>query len=169
MSHTASPRASHLPDPASAPELFEGVLTRRVVAWMIDVGLLAGISVFIFLIGVIVGLFTFGVGALTALVIIPIVILGYYAVTLGSPMRATIGMATMDIVLTPARGRPLDGLAILIHPIIFWITCWIAWPVSLVVALLTPRREMVQDLITGTLMIRKSPMLRHWQSVRNSR
>jgi hypothetical protein len=32
------------------------------------------------------------------------------------------------------------------------------------VALLTPRREMVQDLITGTLMLRRSPMERHWQT-----
>lgn len=168
MSYSASSRASHLPDPATAPELFEGVLARRVIAWAIDVGLIAGISVFIMLGGLVASIFTFGVGSLVALMLIPVAILVYYAMTLGSPMRATIGMATMDIVLTPARGRPLDGLAILIHPIVFWITCWIAWPVSLVVALLTPRREMVHDMITGTLMVRKSPMLRHWQNMRSA-
>ena len=92
--------------------------------------------------------------------------LGYYAATLGSPMRATIGMAMFDIVLTPTRGRPLDGWAILIHPIVFWITVWIAWPISLAVALFTPRQQMVQDLVTGTMMVRRSPIVRHWANVR---
>jgi uncharacterized RDD family membrane protein YckC len=69
----------------------------------------------------------------------------------------------MDLVLTPTRGAPLDGWKILVHPLVFWITVWLAWPVSLVIALLTPRREMVHDLIAGTLMLRRSPMARHWR------
>ena len=71
-----------------------------------------------------------------------------------------------DIVLTPTRGQPLDRWAILIHPIVFWITVWVAWPISLIVALFTPRQQMVQDLVTGTLMLRRSPMERHWASMR---
>ncbi len=47
---------------------------------------------------------------------------------------------------------------------LFWITVWVAWPVSLLVALFTPRRQMVHDLVTGTLMLRRSPMERHWRS-----
>jgi hypothetical protein len=31
---------------------------------------------------------------------------------------------------------------------------------------MTPRRQMVQDLVTGTLMLRRSPMTRHWASMR---
>ena len=30
------------------------------------------------------------------------------------------------------------------------------------VALFTPRQQMVHDLVTGTLMLRRSPMVRHW-------
>jgi uncharacterized RDD family membrane protein YckC len=159
------PMSHDLPDPATAPELFEGVLLRRVVAYMIDFGLLVAMSAIIAIIGVVAGFLSFGLGWMILPFVIPLAILGYYAVTLGSPMRATIGMAMMDIVLTPARGRPLDGWKILIHPLIFWITVWIAWPISLIVALLTPRREMVHDLIAGTLMLRRSPMERHWRGM----
>lgn len=155
-----------LPNPATAPELFEGVLTRRVLAYLIDVSLLVVVCAILALVSMILGFFTFGIPWLLLPVLLPLIILGYYAVTLGSPSRATIGMAMFDLVLTPARGRPLDGWAILIHPIVFWITVWIAWPISLVVALFTPRRQMVQDLVTGTLMLRRSPMVRHWQGVR---
>ncbi len=158
-----------LPDPATAPELFEGVLTRRAIAFVIDLILLGALSTIILLVGVVAGFLTFGLGWVAIPIVVPIAILGYYAATLGSRMRATVGMQIMDIVLTPARGQPLDGWRILIHPIVFWITCWVAWPITLVVALLTPRRETVQDLIAGTLMVRRSPMARHWRNVAGAR
>jgi len=155
-----------LPDPETAPELFDSVLSRRVLAFVIDTVALAFIVAVITLIGTIAGFFTFGLAWLSLPVILPLAVLFYYVATLGSPMRATLGMSLMDIVLVPARGYPLDGWKILIHPIVFWITVWIAWPISLVVALLTPRRQMVQDLVTGTLMLRRSPMARHWAAMR---
>jgi uncharacterized RDD family membrane protein YckC len=152
-----------LPDPATAPELFEGVLTRRMIAFIIDMVIIGLLATLIASVGLVLGFLTLGLGWLALPIVIPLAILGYYAATLGSPMRATVGMQLMDLVLTPTRGRPLDGWKILVHPLVFWITVWIAWPISLLVALLTPRREMAQDLITGTLMLRRSPMARHWR------
>lgn len=162
-------RHNALPDPATAPELFEGILLRRILAYMIDVALMGVLLVAVAIVGGIVGFFTFGLGWLSLVLVIPLVIAGYYATTLGSSRRATIGMQAMDIVLTPARGAPLDGWKILIHPLVFWITSWIAWPVSLAIALFTPRREMVQDLVAGTLMVRRSPMERHWRRLSGAR
>ena len=159
---------AELPDPATAPELFDGVLTRRAVAFIIDMVIVGLVATLIAIVGLVLGFLTLGLGWLALPFIIPLAILGYYVVTLGSPMRATVGMQLMDLVLTPTRGPPLDGWKILIHPLVFWVTVWIAWPISLVVALLTPRREMVQDLIAGTLMLRRSPMTRHWQHAARS-
>ncbi len=157
---------TELPDPATAPELFDTVLARRVVANIIDTAVLMFIVAVIMLVGGIAGFFTFGLAWLSLPVAIPLAVLVYYAATLGSPMRATLGMAMMDIVLVPTRGYPLDGWKILIHPLVFWVTVWFAWPISLLVALLTPRRQMVQDLVAGTLMLRRSPMARHWTAMR---
>lgn len=154
-----------LPDPASAPELFENVLPRRAMAFLIDSIIMIFVATLVTIIGAVAGFFTLGLAWVALPVVIPLVILGYYAGTLGSHSRATIGMQAMDLVLTPTRGAPLDGWKILIHPLVFWITVWLAWPVSLVIALFTPRREMVHDLIAGTLMLRRSPMARHWRNV----
>ena len=159
-------RRPDLPDPSTAPELFDGVLLRRSIAFIIDTVILAFIATVLLFIGTIAGFFTFGLAWVSLPIVIPIAILGYYAMTLGSPMRATVGMSMMDIVLVPARGYPLDGWKILIHPIVFWITVWVAWPISLFVALFTPRQQMVQDLVSGTLMLRRSPMARHWAGMR---
>jgi uncharacterized RDD family membrane protein YckC len=154
-----------LPDPVSNPELFEGLLVRRAVAYLIDLAVL-GVMVFaIAIVGLVLGIFTFGLAWLAIPVLIVLGTFAYYAATLGSPARATIGMQAMDIVLTPARGRPLDGWAILIHPIVFWVTIWISWPFTILFALFTPRQQLLHDLVTGTLMVRRSPMVRHWRDV----
>ena len=157
---------AHLPDPATAPELFRGVIGRRALAFLLDVAIMISFMAMLFVVGLIFSLVTLGLGIVLLPFIIPLVIAAYYALTLGSSMRATIGMKAFDLVLTPAAGAPLDGLKILIHPIIFWITCWFAWPLSLLFAFFTPRREMVHDFLTSTLMVRRSPMVRHWRQAR---
>ena len=157
---------AHLPDPETAPELFRGVIGRRVLAFALDVAVMASVLGMFLVGGLIFSILTLGLGLLILPLIVPVVIGGYYALTLGSPMRATVGMKVFDLVLTPAAGAPLDGLKILFHPIIFWITVWFAWPISLLFAFFTPRREMVHDFLTSTLMVRRSPMVRHWREAR---
>jgi uncharacterized RDD family membrane protein YckC len=154
---------SYLPDPQSHPELFQGVLARRAVAWLIDLVVLGMLVLALLLGGLFFGVVTLGLGFLALPIAVPVAVLAYYALTLGSAMRATLGMRAMDIVLTPARGRPLDGWAILIHPLVFWVTVWISWPITVAIALFTPRRQLVHDLIAGTLMVRRSPMERRFR------
>ncbi|MDB5506483.1 MAG: hypothetical protein JWR75_1121 [Devosia sp.] len=157
-----------LPDPATAPELFEGVLPRRVFAWVIDCLIMGFMAIVFGVIGLIAGFFTFGLAWLGLFVLIPAVIVLYYAATLGSPNRATIGMQVMDLVLTPTRGRPLDGIHAFAHALVFWLTVWVAWPFSLAFALFTPRQQMIHDYVTSTLMLRRSPMIRHWSRMRSA-
>nr|WP_314260470.1 RDD family protein [uncultured Devosia sp.] len=152
-----------LPDPDTAPELFEGVLTRRVSAFIIDLVIMGAMILGFSLVGLVAGFLTFGLAWLALVFVVPVTILLYYTATLGSNRRATVGMQMMDIVLTPTRGQPLDGWMALIHAGVFWLTTWISWPISLAFALFTPRRQMIHDLVVGTLMVRRSPMVRHWQ------
>lgn len=157
----------YLPDPSTAPELFEGVLTRRVLAFIVDSVLISALVLVVGIAGSIAGFFTFGLGWLSLVILMPGAVVAYYAVTLGSHRRATVGMQMMDIVLTPTRGQPMEGLMAFLHALLFWATCWIAWPL-VIIALFTPRRQMLHDMITGTMMVRRSPMLRHWQRVREN-
>lgn len=156
----------YLPDPSTAPELFDGVLTRRVIAYCIDVAIMGALVLAVSIVGGILGFLTFGLAWAALVFVVPGVIVVYYAATLGSSRRATVGMQLMDIVLTPTRGQPLDGWMAVLHAGLFWITFWISWPVSILFALFTPRRQMIHDLIVGTLMVRHSPMIRHWRSAR---
>jgi uncharacterized RDD family membrane protein YckC len=165
MTHSSDARPA-LPDPATAPELFDGLLTRRVTAYLIDLVILGSLTLAVLLLGTILGFLTFGLAWVSMIFAVPVAIVVYYAVTLGSPRRATVGMQMMDIVLTPTRGQPLDGWMAILHALVFWVTIWICWPVTLLFALFTPRRQMIHDFIMGTLMVRRSPMTRHWQRAR---
>ena len=157
-----------LPDPETAPELFEGVLLRRMTAFVIDMVIIGMMLTVLTVVGGIAGFLTFGLAWLALIVIVPLSIVLYYAATLGSAQRATVGMQMMDIVLTPTRGRPLDGVMAVLHALVFWVTVWISWPFSLLFALFTPRRQMLHDLVVRTLMVRKSPMTRHWNAYRHA-
>lgn len=156
--------SSHLPDPKTAPELFDSLLTRRVIAYLVDVIIIGLIIGAVSIVGAIFGIITAGVGLIGLVFALPASVVFYYAVTLGSSKRATVGMQLQDIVLTTTRDQPLDGWKVILHPLIFWMTCWILPPFSYFVALFTPRRQMLHDMLTGTLMVRRSPMDRHWRA-----
>src|SRR5690606_11699 len=111
-----------LPNPANSPELFEGILTRRVFAFLIDCVIMRILVTLVTLVAGLLGIFTFGLAWLSIPIIIPVTFIAYYAATLGSSSRATLGMRAMDIVLTPTREVRLDGWMAMIHVVLFWIS-----------------------------------------------
>ena len=153
-----------LPNPNDAPELFDSVLTRRVTAFVIDCLIMGVLLLVVSLVAGIAGFFTFFISWLLLPVILGVVFVAYYAVTLGSPSRATLGMRAMDLVMTPTRNTRLDGWLAILHVILFWITTAVLTPFILLLALFTPRRQLLHDIIAGTLVVRRSPMERHWRA-----
>ena len=115
----------HAYDPALAPELFDGVLSRRVVAFVIDFLIIAVpvllAAMFIFAFGII----TLGLGfALYWLLPAATVIwaLFYFGATLASPASATIGMRVMDLEMRTWYGAPAYFVLGAVHAIGFWFT-----------------------------------------------
>lgn len=153
-----------LPNPAESPELFDGILGRRVMAFIIDCVVMGVLVVCVWIVSAIMGLVTFGLAWLAIPITVPAVFVAYYAITLGSRRRSTLGMRAMDIVLTPTRETTLDGWMAILHVIVFWITTAVLTPFILVIGLFTNRRQLLHDLIVGTLMVRRSPMQRHWSN-----
>ncbi|WMT88535.1 RDD family protein [Pelagibacterium sp. 26DY04] len=157
-----------LPNPANSPELFEGILTRRVFAFLIDCVIMGILVTLVTLVAGVLGIFTFGLAWLSIPIIIPVTFIAYYAATLGSSSRATLGMRAMDIVLTPTREVRLDGWMAMIHVVLFWISTTILTPFIVLIGLFTNRRQLLHDMVAGTLMVRRSPMVRHWRAYAHS-
>jgi uncharacterized RDD family membrane protein YckC len=143
-------------DPATSPELFEGVLARRVIAFIIDIiviviPLIVGwMFIFVF------GLVTFGLGWALFWLMSPGSVLWalvYYGITLGSPASATLGMRAMDIEMRTWYGAPAYFVLGAVHAIVFWISISVLTPFILVVGLLNIRHRLLHDMLVGTVLI----------------
>src|SRR6185295_5312241 len=143
-------------NPDKNPEFFEGVLPRRIVAFLIDAVLIVGpiilLSLFIF----IFGLITFGLGWLLFWMLSPLFVVWaviYVGVTLGSPHSATIGMRMLDLELRTWYGGKMYFLLGAVHAIFFWISVSFLTPLILVIALVNPQHKLLHDFLTGTVMV----------------
>jgi uncharacterized RDD family membrane protein YckC len=146
----------HAYDPAANPELFEGVLGRRIMAFVIDVTIIAVPLVIAWICILIFGLITFGLGWALFWMFSPASIiwaLFYYGLTLGGPASATIGMRAMELEMRTWYGAPAYFVLGAVHAIVFWITVSVLTPLILVVGLFNSRRRLLHDMLVGVVLI----------------
>ncbi len=145
-------------DPDREPELFDGILSKRIIAFIIDaiaIGLLmipAGMIVLVF------GLLTFGLAWLLFPALFALVALGYVALTLGGPKSATVGMQVVSIEMRTWNGAIAFPLLAVMHALIFWFSIGLLTPLILIVGLFTVRRQLLHDLLLGTVVVNSAPL-----------
>lgn len=146
-------------DPAAEPELFQGVLARRMLAFAIDVVviaiplLMAWIFIFVF------GLITFGLGWFLFWILSPVSVIWaliYYGMTLGSPASATLGMRAMGLQMRTWYGSPAYFVLGAVHAVVFWISVSILTPLILLLGLFNARRRLLHDFVVGAVIINSS-------------
>jgi uncharacterized RDD family membrane protein YckC len=159
----------HAYDPIANPELFEGVVSRRVVAFLIDFLILSIPVVFVSMFIFVVGIVTFGLGFLIYGLLWPGMViwaLCYYGATLGGPASATIGMRAMDIEMRTWYGAPTYFVLGAVHAVVFWITVSMITPLVLVVCLFNERRRCLHDMLVGTVVINNAARAAELAAVR---
>jgi uncharacterized RDD family membrane protein YckC len=149
----------HAFDPRMQPELFHGVLTRRVFAFLIDL-LVLSIPVILACIFILVfGVITLGLGwALFWLVSPASVIwaLVYYGSTLGGPHSSTLGMRVMDLEMRTWYGAPGYFVLGAAHALLFWVSVSFLTPLVLLIGLFNSRGRLLHDIVLGTVIINRS-------------
>ncbi len=144
-------------DPYAHPERYEGVRSRRVFALMIDVAVILFLMLLASLVIAVLGVFTLGLGWFLFPLVWPVVAVLYTVLTLGGLASATPGMRFMGVEIRTLQGERLNyGLALL-HALGFWFTVTLLTPLILLVALFTPRKQLLHDLALGTVAVR-SPL-----------
>jgi uncharacterized RDD family membrane protein YckC len=149
----------HAFDPLTQPELFRGVLARRMFAFLIDLVVLSVPVILIYLFIAVFGLITLGLGwalfklAWPASVVWAVV---YYGASLGGPHSATVGMRMMDLELCTWYGAPGYFVLGATHAILFWVSVSFLTPLILLVGLFNNRRRLLHDIILGTVIINSS-------------
>lgn len=150
------PTGAQAYDPWLQPALFSGVLTKRFFAFLIDLVVLSIplvlLSIFILIFGVItLGLGWFLFGLLSPLAIIWA--LFYYGASLGGRHGATVGMRTMGIQMRTRTGDNPYFLLGVTHAVLYWISVSLLTPFIVLVGLFNGRRQLLHDLVLGTVVI----------------
>ena len=155
----------HAYDPVTQPELFEGVLARRVIAFIIDFFIIAVpvvlAAMFIFAFGIV----TLGLGFALYWLLSPATViwaLVYFGLTLGAPASATIGMRIVDLEMRTWYGARAYFVLGAVHAIVFWFTISVLTPFILLVAFFNQRRRLLHDILLGTVVINNSRARRHF-------
>jgi uncharacterized RDD family membrane protein YckC len=149
----------HAFDPWLQPELFRGVLTRRVIAFLIDLIVLSIPIVLAILFIAVFGVVTLGLGWVLFWLVSPASIiwaLVYYGASLGGPHSATLGMRVMDLELRTWYGAPGYFVLGAMHAVLFWISVSVLSPLVLLVGLFNGRRRLLHDVVLGTVVINNS-------------
>jgi uncharacterized RDD family membrane protein YckC len=159
----------HAFDPYLQPELFRGVLTRRAIAFFIDLFVLAVPVVLACLFILVFGVVTLGLGWALFWLVWPATVvwaLVYYGATLGGPNSATIGMRVMDLELRTWYGAPGYFVLGAVHGLCFWISVSVLSPLVLLVGLFNSRRRLLHDILLGTVVINNSVRAQVTQAAR---
>ena len=165
----SGPNRPHAFDPWAQPELFRGVLTRRVFAFLIDLVVLSVPVIFGYLFIAVFGLITLGLGwalfwlAWPATVIWAVL---YYGASLGGPHSATVGMRVMDLEMRTWYGAPGYFVLGAMHAVLFWISISVLSPLVLLVGLFNSRRRLLHDIVLGTVVINSSVRIQMAQPAR---
>lgn len=149
----------HTFDPYLEPELFHNVLTRRIIAFIIDLFILAIPVALAILFIAVFGLVTLGFGWLLFWLVSPASIIWaliYYGVTLGGPYSATIGMRVMNLELRTWYGAQSYFVLGGMHAVAFWISISVLSPLVLLVGLFNSRRRLLHDFVVGTVIVKNS-------------
>jgi len=140
-------------DPQTQPELFSGVIGKRILAFIIDavvitvLWLLGSVVIFI------LGLLSFGLIWLLWGVALVFLVLGYEALTLGGPYSATFGMRIMGIEMRTWYGERPGVLQAAAHSLLFYFSVTLTSFLILLVPLFNSRKRCVHDFLCGTMFI----------------
>ena len=149
----------HAFDPWTQPELFRGVLTRRIVAFLIDLVVLSIPVVLVCIFIAVFGVVTLGLGWALFWLVSPASVIWaliYYGASLGGPHSATLGMRLMDLEMRTWDGSPGYFVLGAAHALLFWVSVSFLTPLVLLIGLFNGRRRLLHDIVLGTVVINSS-------------
>ena len=133
--------------------LTHGVVLRRVIGWFADLLLLGLIMVVLWVVFMLFGLLTLGLG-LPLLGVLPFVPFCYHILFLAGPSSGTPGQRIMGLLVrrNDDFGQP-TALQAVISTIVFYLTL-ATTGLLLLVVFVTIRRRTLHDLVSGLVVVR---------------
>ena len=136
------------------PQLFEAVIRKRCVAFLIDAVIIALLWAVAVVAVTILGVLTLGLAWLLFGLIFPAVGLGYNALTIGGPKAATVGQRMMGLTVPMWYGGKVTPLIAAFHALLFWFSLVFFFPI-LLWAFFDQRKRCLHDILAGVVVINR--------------
>ncbi|MEP3436404.1 MAG: RDD family protein [Hoeflea sp.] len=134
--------------------LYDGVRTRRIMAFFIDYAIVLALCVPVAVLVFFIGIFTLGLGFFLYPILFLLVAIPYIGLSMGGPNQATPGMRMMNIRVVRLDGRPVDFMLAVVHGVLFWALNAVLTPFILLATLVLDRKQTVHDWLLGTVVVR---------------
>tara|TARA_R110000787_G_scaffold240971_2_gene347192 strand:+ start:759 stop:1196 length:438 start_codon:yes stop_codon:yes gene_type:complete len=137
------------PDPDTQPEFYDGVPTKRLLAWVLDMIVIIGMCLLILPFTAFTGIFFFPFLMLVVGFIYRVITL-----TTGS---ATWGMRLMGMELRDLRDRPFDFGTAFFHTLGYSLS-WAMAPlqlISIVLMCVSARKQGLSDMVLGSVAVNR--------------
>ena len=139
------------------PALYDGVRTRRIVSFVLDYSFVLLLSIPAAILVFFLGIVSLGLAWGLYAVLLPLIAILYIAFTMGGSSQATPGMRIAGVKVARLDGEAVDPAVAVLHGVIFWAANTVLTPFVLLVGLFTPRKQLLQDLLLGTVVVRRRP------------
>jgi uncharacterized RDD family membrane protein YckC len=151
-------RGLDMPDPAAYPEIYQGVLARRVLAYLVDFFCIGVLAIVVWVVFAVFWLLSLGLLGPLLWLLFGLLPLAYHTLLLSGPRSATWGMRCFDLELRSVSGARPSFLQALIQTALFYITVGMTCSLILLFALFNRRRRTLHDVLAGTVMVRTLPL-----------
>ncbi len=143
------------PDPRADPDLYDGVLPRRAMAYLLDLVLICGLWLVLSMAFGIAGILTFWALTPIGLIVLAVLPVGYHSFFIGSN-GATPGMRVFDLEVRSWTGRPPDTSQAFLTTVLFYASISLTLWLVLLVPLFTDRNRTLHDILAGTILLRRA-------------
>ena len=147
-------RDAGMPDPATRPELFEGVRWRRALAYLIDAVCIGMIAIVVWILFAVLWVLSFGMLGPALWFLFGLIPLAYHTLLVSGSHAATFGMRVFDLQLRSWNGERPMFLQALAHTALFYLTVGATGSLILLFTLFNRRKRTLHDVLAGMLMVR---------------
>ncbi len=142
------------PDETHDPDLYRGVIIRRIMAYVIDILVVLGLYIVVTPVLWVVSLLTLGLLAPLSVVVATLIPMAYHTATIGGPRNATVGQLIMRLEVRRWDGGRPGYVQAGVQTALFYLSLGTGiLLLGFLLALFNVRRRCLHDVLSGTVLV----------------
>lgn len=141
------------PDALDAPELYDGIRVKRLVAYAIDLLIITGLLAVMWVIGMFFVAISFGLLWPVLALATALFPIAYHTALIGGSANATVGMRVMDLRVVAWNGNRPGYAQAALQTVLFYASLAIATFLVLAITFFNTRGRCLHDLLAGTVTV----------------